>query len=218
MIHDFGIVWNERALLLSGLANTTILSTLSAAGALLLGFVLTPALMSKARLVSWIARTFVDGMRCVPFLLFAYIVYYGFPSFGVRLDNWTSGLAALTIYNAAYMAEILRGAWAAQPREPIEAGVAFGFSNIGLFRHIVLPPLLLAAGPVIGNQMIQIVKDSAFLTIIALPELTHAASSIQSRHYVPFAAFISAVLLYWALCLVIETGVTAIGRMADARR
>jgi polar amino acid transport system permease protein len=218
MIHDFGIVWSERDLLLSGLGNTTILSVLSAAAALLIGFVLTPALMSKQPLLARIARGFVDGMRCVPFLLFAYIVYYGLPSFGIKLDNWTSGLAALTIYNAAYMAEILRGAWAAQPREPIEAGVAFGFSNIGLFRHIVLPPLLFAAGPVIGNQMIQIVKDSAFLTIIALPELTHAASSIQSRHYVPFAAFITAVFLYWGLCLVIEAGVSSVERLAAARR
>jgi polar amino acid transport system permease protein len=218
MIHDFGIVWSERDLLLSGLGNTTILSVLSAIAALLIGFVLTPALMARRHAVGWIARGFVDGMRCVPFLLFAYIVYYGLPSLGIRLDNWTSGLLALTVYNAAYMAEILRGAWAAQPREPIEAGIAFGFSNMGLFRRIVLPPLLLAAGPVIGNQMIQIIKDSAFLTIIALPELTHAAASIQSRHYVPFAAFITAVFLYWGLCLVIEAGVSSIDRLAAARR
>jgi len=218
MIHDFGIVWSERSLLLSGLGNTAILSVLSAAAALLLGFMLTPALMSKQRWLAKAARIFVDAMRCIPFLLFAYIVYYGFPSLGVWLDNWSSGLLALTIYNAAYMAEILRGAWAAQPREPIEAGIAFGFSSVALFRCIILPPLLLAAGPVIGNQMIQIIKDSAFLTIIALPELTHAASSIQSRHYVPFAAFITAVFLYWGLCLVIEAGVGSIGRLAEARR
>jgi polar amino acid transport system permease protein len=218
MITDFGVVWSERGLLLSGLANTTILSVLSATAALLLGALLTPILMSKQRGLAIAARSFVDGMRCVPFLLFAYIVYYGLPSLGLRFDNWTSGLIALTLYNAAYMAEILRGAWAAQPREPIEAGIAFGFSNLGLFRRIVLPPLLLAAGPVIGNQTIQIVKDSAFLTIIALPELTHAASSIQSRHYVPFAAFITAVFLYWGLCLVIEAGVGSIDRLAAARR
>jgi len=218
MIHDFGIVWSERSLLLSGLGNTTILSALSGVAALLIGFILTPALMSKQPWLAWTARGFVDGMRCVPFLLFAYIVYYGLPSLGLKFDNWTSGLVALTVYNAAYMAEILRGAWAAQPREPIEAGVAFGFSSLSLFRRIILPPLLLAAGPVIGNQMIQIVKDSAFLTIIALPELTHAAASIQSRHYVPFAAFISAVFLYWGLCLVIEVGVSTIDRMAATRR
>jgi polar amino acid transport system permease protein len=218
MIHDFGIVWSERALMLNGLANTAILSVLAAIAALVLGFALTPALMSKYLAVSGIARAFVDGMRCVPFLLFAYIVYYGLPSLGVRLDNWTSGLLALIVYNAAYMAEILRGAWMAQPREPIEAGIAFGFSDLRLFRRIILPPLLLSAGPVIGNQTIQIIKDSAFLTIIALPELTHAASSIQSRHYVPFAAFITAVFLYWGLCLVVEAGVSSVGRLAEARR
>ncbi|HEV7543291.1 MAG TPA: ABC transporter permease subunit, partial [Reyranella sp.] len=121
MIRDFGIVWTERGLLLNGLANTAILSLVSVVGALLLGFVLTPALMSKKPAVSRAARAFVDGMRCIPFLLFAYIVYYGFPSIGINLDNWGAGLLALTIYNAAYMAEILRGAWVALPRDEIEA-------------------------------------------------------------------------------------------------
>jgi len=218
MIRDFGIVWTERGLLLNGLTNTAILSLVSVVGALLLGFVLTPALMSKKPAVSRAARAFVDGMRCIPFLLFAYIVYYGFPSIGINLDNWGAGLLALTIYNAAYMAEILRGAWAALPRDEIEAGVAFGFSELRLFRRIILPPLVLSAGPVIGNQLIQIIKDSAFLTIIALPELTHAASSIQSRYYVPFAAFITAVALYWGLCLIVEAGVNVLRQLADARR
>src|SRR5207253_10495152 len=99
MMSDFGIVWSERALLLSGLANTTILSALAAVASLLAGFALTPAVMSKHRGISGAARLFIDGMRCVPFLLFAYIVYYGLPSLGLRLDNWSSGLAALTIYN-----------------------------------------------------------------------------------------------------------------------
>ncbi len=218
MIRDFGIVWTERGLLLNGLANTAILSLVSVVGALLLGFILTPALMSKKPAVSRAARAFVDGMRCIPFLLFAYIVYYGFPSIGINLDNWGAGLLALTIYNAAYMAEILRGAWMALPRDEIEAGVAFGFSELRLFRRIILPPLVLSAGPVIGNQLIQIIKDSAFLTIIALPELTHAASSIQSRYYVPFAAFITAVALYWGLCLIVEAGVNVLRQLADARR
>src|SRR5258705_8185618 len=63
MIHDFGIVWNERALLLSGLANTAILSTHAAIAALLLGFILTAALMSERQAVSGGARMVVDGIR-----------------------------------------------------------------------------------------------------------------------------------------------------------
>jgi polar amino acid transport system permease protein len=218
VIHDFAIVWAERDLLLSGLLNTVLLSVLAGIAALLLGALLSTLLMRQARGVAGAARVLVDALRCTPFLLFAYIVYYGLPSIGLRFDNWSAGLAALAIYHTAYMAEILRGAWVAQPRAPIEAGMAFGYSGLSLFRRIVLPPLVLSAGPVVGNQVIQIVKDSAFLTIIALPELTHAASSIQSRHYVPFAAFIAAVLLYWALCLVVEAGVAGVGRMAEARR
>lgn len=218
MIHDFGIVWGERGLLMAGFANTVALSVLSGIVALVIGALLSTALMARARIVRMPAGGFVDAMRCVPFLLFAYLIYYGLPSAGINLDNWSSGLAALAIYHAAYVAEILRGAWTAQPREPIEAAQAFGFTGLRMFRRLILPPLVLAAGPVLGNQLILIIKDSAFLTIIALPELTHAASSIQSRRYVPFAAFISAVLLYWALCLMVEGGVSAIGRMAEERR
>ena len=217
-MNGFAIVWSERALMLSGLANTVVLSLLGTLASLLLGALLTPVLVSRRRVPAFVALRFVDLMRCTPFLLLAYIVYYGLPSIGLRFDNWGAGLFALVLYNTAYMAEILRGAWMAQPREPIEAGQAFGYSGLRLFRRIVLPPLLLAAGPVIGNQTIQIIKDSAFLTIIALPELTHAASSIQSRRYIPFAAFIVAVFLYWGLCLLVEAAVAFGKRLAEARQ
>jgi polar amino acid transport system permease protein len=217
-MNGFAIVWSERALMLSGLANTVVLSLLGTLASLLLGALLTPVLVSRRRAPAFVALRFVDLMRCTPFLLLAYIVYYGLPSIGLRFDNWGAGLFALVLYNSAYMAEILRGAWMAQPREPIEAGQAFGYSGLRLFRRIVLPPLLLSAAPLIGNQVIQVIKDSAFLTVIALPELTHAASSIQSRHYIPFAAFITAVLLYWVLCLAVEACVASIGRIAEARR
>lgn len=218
MIDGFGIVWSERGLLLSGLANTVVLSLLSGVCAFVLGALLSMLLTRPGGVAMQSARVFVDAMRCTPFLLFAYIVYYGLPSVGLRFDNWQAGLVALTIYHTAYMGEVLRAAWVAQPRAPIEAGQAFGYSGLKLFRRIVFPPLALSCAPVIGNQVIQVMKDSAFLTIIALPELTHAASSIQSRHYIPFAAFITAVLLYWALSLVIEAGVSTVGRMAEARR
>jgi polar amino acid transport system permease protein len=218
MMHDFAVVWRERDLLASGLENTIVLSLVSTAAALVLGALVATLLMSRRPAYRRVAGGLVDALRCIPFLLFAYIVYYGFPSLGINLDNWRAGLAALTIYNTAYMAEILRGAWTAQPREPIDAGYAFGFTGLRHFRRIVLPPLLLSAAPMVGNQIIQVIKDSAFLTVIALPELTHAASSIQSRHYIPFAAFITAVLLYWLLCLTVEAGVASIGRLAEARR
>jgi polar amino acid transport system permease protein len=218
MIRDFGITWAHGDQILNGLINTVWLSLASAALAFALGSLVAMALMARARPLAMTARLFVDTMRCVPFLLFAYLVYYGLPSFGIRFTNFGAGLIALTLYNTAYMAELLRAAWAGLSREMIEAGHAFGFVGLNLFRRIILPPVILAATPMIGNQLIQIIKDSAFLTIIAVPELTHAVSSIQATYFVPFAAFVTAVVLYWMLCLIVETAVAGVGRTAEARR
>ena len=70
----------------------------------------------------------------------------------------------------------------------------------------------------LGNQVIQIIKDSAFLTIIAVEELTHAATVIQATYFLPFAAFISALLLYWLLCFGVEQVVGLVGARAELRQ
>ena len=77
---------------------------------------------------------------------------------------------------------------------------------------------MFAALPNLGNQVIQIIKDSAFLVIITVRELTYAANEIQSTFYVPLASFVCAALLYWVLCLGVETGVRAMLRRAELAR
>jgi polar amino acid transport system permease protein len=218
VIGEFAIVWEQRDLLLDGFMTTVIIALLAGVMALVLGALLSTALMSRRRPVAAAATALVDAMRCVPFLLFAYLIYYGLPSLGLRLSNWSSGLAALVIYHMAYMAELLRGAWRQLPAETIEAGRAYGFHGLGLFRRVILPPVVFIALPTLGNQIIQIIKDSAFLTIIAVTELTHAATAIQATYFVPFASFIAALLLYWVMCLAVEGLVGAMGARAAAWR
>jgi polar amino acid transport system permease protein len=215
---QFVIVWQHRDMMLMGFANTLLIVALSAAGALALGTLMTIPLMSGRRAVAALATAYVDAMRCVPFLLFVYLIYYGLPSLGLRFDNWSAGIIALVLYNAGYMAELLRASWTNLPKEMIEAGHAFGFSGWRLFRRIVLPPVLFTALPLIGNQLIQIVKDSAFLTIIAVAELTHQATSLQATYFIPFAAFLAAVAFYWLLCIALESIIGYVNRYAEVRR
>ncbi|CAM2157066.1 putative glutamine ABC transporter permease protein GlnM [Pararobbsia alpina] len=215
MNHGLDVIWIHRSELLAGLLSTTALSALSAACSLVTGTVLSTVLMSRQRVPASMARVFVDLMRCTPFLLLVYVIYYGLPSFGIRLDNISAGFFGLVIYNTAYVAEILRAGWANRPREELEAGHAFGFHGVQLVRRLVLPPVFYSSAPMLGNQFIQIVKDSSFLTIIAVPELTYAANNIQSNHYIPFAAFIAAVLLYWIVCSAIELIVSAMRRVSE---
>ena len=215
MTHDLTVIWAHRNELLLGVATTAVLSMLAGVCSLVTGSLLAILLMSKRRTAARAARCFVDLMRCTPFLLLVYLIYYGLPSFGIRLDNISAGFFALLLYNTAYVAEILRSGWANRPHEEIEASHAFGFHGFLLVRRLILPPVFYSTAPMLGNQFIQIVKDSSFLTIIAVPELTYAANNIQSNYYIPFAAFIAAVVLYWLLCSTIEFVVSAVRRVSE---
>ncbi|HEY9885229.1 MAG TPA: ABC transporter permease subunit, partial [Thermosynechococcaceae cyanobacterium] len=93
------------------------------------------------------------------------------------------------------------------PRGQTEAARSCGFTGFKLLRRIILPQVLVTAAPVLGNQLIQLIRDSSFLAIITVPELTFTAKAIQSDAFVPFESFITAALLYWVVCLVAESGV-----------
>ncbi len=212
------VLWDQRDALFSGFLTTMAITAVAAVFAGFLGLVLFALLISRVRAIAWVLTWLIDLIRCVPFMLFCYMIYYALPSFGIVIGNLTAGIVALTLYNAAYIAELLRGGYVALPREGIEAGHAFGFHGWRLLTRIILPPVLLSSAPMLGNQMIQIVKESAFLVIIAVQELTFAANEIQATYYVPFASFVCAMLLYWLLCLAIESGVRTVLAMAEARR
>ncbi len=217
MLSGFTIVWQQRGAMASGLATTLEIAIAAGLLAAILGTVIFSGLISRTRLVRWSAAGLVDLMRCVPFMLFCYLLYYGLPYVGITLNNFTVGIASLAIYHASYMAELLRGAWKELPKDSVEAGTAFGFHGWRLLR-IILPPVVIAALPTLGSAFIQIIKDSAFLVIIAVQELTYAANEIQSTYYIPFASFISAVLCYWMLCLMVEAGVHVLSRRTAMRR
>lgn len=218
MNHDLSIVLQHYTDFLYGLGNTLWLAAATLIVGSLLGCVIAGLLLSPVRIVQRTTSILVDGLRCVPFLLLVYLIYYGLPQLGIRFDRWTAGLSALIIYHTAYFGEIIRGAWLNVSRDQIEAGRAYGYTGLLLFRRIILPQLFFSSAPLIGNQSIYIMKDTAFLMIITIPELTFAAASIQSTYFVPFASFLAAVLLYWIVTLAIERGVHRIELAADLRR
>jgi len=216
--HGFEIVWSQRDLMLNGLLLTLEIVAISSVLAGILGFAVFGLLVQGGPAIVRPVKAAIDVIRAVPFMLLCYLLYYGLPSTGITLDNMTAGITALAIYNAAYVAELLRGAWKAQPPEADEAARAFGFHGWRLLVRIILPPVLLDAVPMLGNQMIQVIKDSAFLVIITVQELTYAANEIQATYYVPFASFVCAILFYWILCLGVEGGVRGLLRVAEVRR
>nr|VUD31847.1 Amino acid ABC transporter [Raoultella sp. NCTC 9187] len=147
---------------------------------------------------------FVSLMRAIPFLILAYLLYYGLPEIGISLEAWTAGLVALIIYHGAYFFEILRSQRRVFSSGYIEAAVAQGFSRYKIFTRIILPNIVSSALPLMGNQLIICLKDTAFLSIITVQEITAAANSVQATYFIPFNAFIVAIALYWAIGILLE--------------
>lgn len=214
---DIEIILREWPRFANGFGNTLILFGVSAIGAFALGIGFVGALRSRSRAIRYAFQYFVDGMRMLPFLIFVYLLYYGLPSFGVRLDAWTVGLFGLTVYHSAYVAEILRGAWEQLPKGQTESARAYGYHGVKLLRRIILPQLVLNSAPVIGNQLIYMLKDTAFLMIITVKELTYAASSVQSMYFIPLEPFLIAIALYWITTITVETLMGFIHRSARER-
>lgn len=216
-MNKWEILWDHREMILLGFRNTLVLFTISAVVAFPLSCAMALVIQTGKKVSGRILRGFIDGMRMLPFLIYAYLLYYGLPSLGIRLDAWTAGLIALVTYHAAYFAEILRGTWATLSTGQAEAARALGFTSVPMYRRIILPQLVLRSGPVLGNQLIIILKDTAFLSIITVRELTAAASAVQSQYFIPFEAFIVAIALYWVTSILIELLVVRVGVLAERR-
>jgi polar amino acid transport system permease protein len=149
-----------------------------------IGFIGASASMLPWRPGRLIVRAYVEVLRNVPILLWAYFVFYGLGRLGVVvLDNVTSFVLALAVYAGAYLTEVFRAGLAAIPRRYGEAA-----QSIGLRRHqrlalVTLPLMFRVVLPSLSNTFIALFKDTAVAAAIAVPELTFAAYQINHNTF-----------------------------------
>jgi len=144
-------------------------------------------------------RAYVWLVRGTPFLSQLFIVYFGLPAVGLRMSAVQATVVSLALYSAAYFAEIFRAGWASIPRGQIEAAHAFGISRAARFRHIELPQAIAFALPLLANQVILVIKESAVASIITVPELTMTTSNIVASTYSYLTPYALLITSYWLL-------------------
>lgn len=203
-MNQWGVIWSVRDCFIAGLFATLELFITAALAALIIGIALCYLSEYQKKVLNRVIIGFVSLMRAIPFLILAYLLYYGLPQLGISMEPWTAGLLALIIYHGAYFFEILRSQRRVFSGGYIEAAIAQGFSRYAIFRRIILPNIVSSALPLIGNQLIICLKDTAFLSIITVQEITAAANSVQATYFIPFNAFIVAIGLYWAISILLE--------------
>lgn len=214
---NWEILWASREVFWQGFINTLIIFSLSAVLAFILGCFLLLLIEGKKSRARVPVSIFIDTMRMLPFLILAYLLYYGLPTIDIRLTAWQAGIFALVIYHGAYFAEILRGSRVTLSNGQQEACQAIGLSKIKMFFRIIMPQLILRTRGVLGNQLIILLKDSAFLIIITVQELTASANILSSTYFIPMEAFIVVIGFYWMISLALEQLIRALGRFGEKR-
>jgi polar amino acid transport system permease protein len=162
--------------------------------------------------VRWIVGAYVEAIRNTPFLIQLFMVFFGLPALGLRLDADTAALLAMVINVGAYATEIVRAGIENITRGQIEAGRALGLKPLQVFRHIVLMPAIQTVYPALTSQFILIMLNSSVCSAIAADELTAAANDIQSRSFRSFEVYFVVTGIYLVMSLAFSTVFAVIER------
>ena len=210
---QFRDVFAQRDAIVDGLVLTLELS----AGVIALGFAI--GVMVAAALVygkPWarrIAAGYVEVIRNTPLLVQLFLIFFGLPSLGLKLDVITASVLALTINLGAYTAEIVRAGFESIPKSQIEAGISLGLTGPQVFRHVVLLPALRNVYPSLTSQFVLMMLATSVVSQISAAELFHAGSIIQSRTFRDFEVYTVIAVLYLGLSLLLRVGFSVCYRL-----
>src|SRR5690349_1607884 len=169
---NFGVVWRNFDLLLSGLGLGLAMAIASIFAGFWIGLAAAFATNSKHAYLRRIASGYVTAIRNIPILLITLFSFFVLPRFGIRLDKVEAFVLTLSIYAGAYLTEVFRGALLALPGGLREAGLAIGLTEWQTKLWIIIPVMFRNALPSLGNNFISLFKDTSVATAIAVPELT----------------------------------------------
>ncbi|MFC7848150.1 amino acid ABC transporter permease [Arthrobacter sp. NPDC057388] len=216
MPFNWDLVWSSFGPLVTGAVTGTIPLTL-ASFAIGLALALLVALMRLSRnvVVSGVARFYVSVIRGTPLLVQLFVIFYGLPSLGVKLDPWPSAIIAFSLNVGGYAAEVVRAAILSVPKGQWEAGHTIGMSRGQSLRRIILPQAARVSVPPLSNTFISLVKDTSLASLILVTELFRNAQQIAAFSQEFMVLYLESALVYWVICLALSSGQSVLERRLD---
>lgn len=185
--------------MLEGAQMTVLLFLIAILVSIPLGFIITLMAKSNNKALAWFAHTYIYVMRGTPLLLQLLFICFGLPLLPVVgeylvMDRFVAACVGFVLNYAAYFAEIFRGGLLAIDKGQYEAAQVLGFSRWQTTTKIILPQMFRVALPAVSNESITLVKDTALLYAVAVPELLHFAQTAVNRDFTIVPFFIAGVI------------------------
>lgn len=167
--------------LLSGTKVTVELFIGTLICSIILGIVVALGLRSRWHLLRWILDAYVWLMRGTPLLLQLIFIFYGLPTIGIVFERMTAAFVAFILNYTAYFAEIFRGGLQAVSQDQREATALLGLSSWQSFRFVILPQVVKIVLPSMGNEVINLIKDSSLVYVLGIGDLLRAGNVATAR-------------------------------------
>lgn len=205
---DFSFLNNYYGFFINGTKITILLAFFTVILGLVLGTFLSLMKLSKNKLISLIATSYIEFIRGTPLLVQLYLIYYGFPSIGIEFPSisgisgsseFIAGVIALSINSAAYIAEIIRAGIQAVDKGQDEAGRSLGFDYKDTMRYIIIPQAFKNVLPALGNEFIVVVKESAIVSIIGIHDLMYNTDTVRGNTFKAFEPLIVTAVIYFII-------------------
>jgi polar amino acid transport system permease protein len=194
----FAILIDAYPLLLEGLLVTVKISILAFIFALLVGIVVGVS-RSNSKKLNRLFAPYVEVFRGTPLLIQLFFIYYGLPSLGLKMNNYTAGVIGLGLNGGAYISEIIRGALYSVERGQQEAAYSLGLSWLQSMMYIIIPQAIRVAIPPLVNSLSATIKESSLVSVLAITELTRVSQLVYTRTFRAFEVYLAVGALYFIM-------------------
>ena len=196
-----------------GIRVTVPLTVLSYIIALIVAVIVALIQYADVKVLRQICRFYIWIIRGTPLLVQLYIVFFGLPGIGIRLNAFPAAMVVLGFNEGAYMAETIRGALESVSRGQLEAGYCVGMNYPKIMWHVVLPQAFRTAFPALSNSVISMLKETSMAATISVMEMFRQAQVINGRVYESLGLYCEVALIYLAFC----TALTWVQRLGEKK-
>lgn len=203
---DFSFLSDYSQFFIDGTKITIGISICTLILGFLVGVIVCMARISRNKIFSILGSIYIEFLRGTPLLVQIYIIYFGFPTIGIKFSDvgpipseYISAIVALSINSSAYIAEILRSGIQSVDKGQMEASRSLGFDYSTSMRLVIIPQALKNVLPALANEFIVLVKESSIVSVIGIQDLMYSADIVKGNTYLAFEPLLVAAMIYFVL-------------------
>ena len=185
-------------LFLEGTTTTVLLSFFSVIVGVGCGTLMALARLSTNKFLSKAAKVYIDIIRGTPLLVQLYLVYFGLATI-LDLNDFVSGVIAVSVNTTAYIAEIIRSGIQSVDKGQMEAARSMGMPKQMAMRQIILPQAMKNILPAIGNEFATLIKETSIVSLIGIHDLMYSSDTVRGATFTVFIPLLMTAFLYFVM-------------------